>query len=324
MGAAANKVMGPVEWVLLVVLAILWGGSFFFGKLALAEVPPFTIVFVRVCLAAVALHVIVLASGLRMPTSLSTWAMFFTMGALNNLIPFSLIFWGQTQIPSGLASILNSTTPLFTVVLAHFLTRDERLTANRVAGVLFGVAGVAVMIGSDALAGLGVHVLAQVAVLGAAFSYACAGIFGRRFQGTPPLITAAGQVTGTSLMMLPIMLAVDRPWTLPMPGLRTWGAMVGLALLCTAVGYVIYFRILAKAGATNLLLVTFLIPVSALLLGTWILGEQLDLKHFAGMGLIALGLGAIDGRPLRFLRQKSDRARPLEAAAEVHHERQAS
>jgi drug/metabolite transporter (DMT)-like permease len=316
MGTVANKAMGPVEWTLLILLSTLWGGSFFFGKMALAEIPPLTLVFGRVSLAAVALHVVVVASGKRMPRAPGPWTAFLMMGALNNLIPFSLIFWSQTHIASGLASILNSTTPLFTVVLAHLLTRDERMTSNRLAGVLLGLAGVAVMIGPDALAGLGAHVLAQIAVLGAACSYACAGIFGRRFQGIPPLVTAAGQVTGTAIMMLPIMLAVDRPWILPLPSSRTWIALAGLALLCTALAYVIYFRILATAGATNLLLVTFLIPVSALLLGTLILGEQLDAKHFGGMGLIALGLAAIDGRPLRLLKAQvlaSKPEQPLES-----------
>jgi drug/metabolite transporter (DMT)-like permease len=300
---AAAKQMGPVEWALLVTLSVLWGGSFFFGKVALADLPPFTVVFGRVSLAALALNLVVLASGQRMPGSPRAWGTFAVMGLLNNLVPFSLIFWGQTHIASGLASILNSTTPLFTVVLAHFLTRDERLTASRLTGVLVGLAGVVVMIGPDVLGGLRANVLAQGAVLCAALSYALAGIYGRRFRGTPPLVTAAGQVTATTVMLLPIMLFADRPWTLPLPGVRTWAAVAGLALLCTALAYVLYFRILAVAGATNLLLVTFLIPVSALLLGGLVLGERLEPRHFGGMGLIALGLAAIDGRPLRVVRK---------------------
>jgi drug/metabolite transporter (DMT)-like permease len=302
MNSVVNKVMGPLEWCLLIILSVLWGGSFFFSKVALAQLPPFTLVFGRVCLAAVALNLAVRATGNRIPRLLQTWRALFIMGALNNLIPFSLIFWGQTQIASGLASILNSTTPLFTVVLAHLFTRDERMTTNKLSGVLFGLLGVAVMIGPDALHGLGANVLAQIAVLGAAISYGFAGIFGRRFRGVSPLVTAAGQVTATSVMMLPIVLVADRPWTLSLPSVGTCGAVVALALLSTALAYVIYFRILAVAGATNLLLVTFLIPVSALLLGMSILGERLDPRHFGGMALIALGLAAIDGRPLRHLK----------------------
>jgi drug/metabolite transporter (DMT)-like permease len=311
---AAAKNMGPVEWALLVTLSVLWGGSFFFGKVALADLPPFTVVFGRVSLAALALNLVVLASGQRMPGSPRTWGTFAVMGLLNNLVPFSLIFWGQTHIASGLASILNSTTPLFTVVLAHFLTRDERLTANRLTGVLAGLVGVVVMIGPDVLGGLRANVLAQGAVLCAALSYALAGIYGRRFRGTPPLVTAAGQVTATSVMLLPVMLLADRPWTLPLPGVRTWAAVAGLALLCTALAYVLYFRILAVAGATNLLLVTFLIPVSALLLGGLVLGERLEPRHFCGMGLIALGLAAIDGRPLRWAKKLLTAGVPKELA----------
>jgi drug/metabolite transporter (DMT)-like permease len=301
MAGSDQRVMAPLEWLLLGALSVLWGGSFFFAKVALADLPPLTVVLGRVGLAAIALNLMVRARGLRMPTSHRAWGAFLVMGGLNNLIPFSLIFWGQTEIASGLASILNATTPLFTVVLAHLLTRDEPMTGNRLAGVLAGLLGVVLMIGPTALAGLGVHVVDQLACLAAALSYAFAGIFGRRFRDMPPLVTAAGQVSATTLMILPVALIVDQPWSLPLPGLATWGALAGLALLSTALAYVIYFRILAAAGATNLLLVTFLIPVSALVLGMTILGERLDLRHFAGMALIGLGLAAIDGRPVGLL-----------------------
>ena len=182
--------------------------------------------------------------------------------------------------------------------MAHFLTSDERLTLNRLGGVLFGVAGVVVTIGPDTLLRLGLNALAQLAVIGAAVSYAFAGIYGKRFRGNPPIVTAAGQVTGTAVMMIPVALLVDRPWTLPLPSLTTWGALAGLGLLSTALAYIIYFRLLAGAGATNVLLVTFLIPVSALFLGITILGEQLDPRHFLGMAMIGLGLAAMDGRAL--------------------------
>ncbi len=307
MPPSKHRVMGPAEWLLLVTLSVLWGGSFFFAKVAIAELPPFTVVLARVGLAALALLLIVVASGQRLPRSARLWGAFLVMGALNNLIPFSLIVWGQTQIASGLASILNATTPLFTVVLAHVLTRDERLTPGRFAGVLAGLAGVAVMIGPETLAGLGGPLPAELAVLGAALSYALAGIFGRRFRGTPPLVTALGQVSASTLLILPLALLADRPWTLPPPGPATLCALAGIALLSTALAYVIYFRILAAAGATNLLLVTFLIPVSALILGTTVLGEHLTGGQLAGMALIGLGLAAIDGRPLVWLRRRFGR-----------------
>jgi drug/metabolite transporter (DMT)-like permease len=228
------------------------------------------------------------------------------MGALNNLIPFSMIFWGQTRIASGLASILNATTPLWTVLLASFLTRDEKLTVGRIAGVLIGFLGVAAVIGPAAFGGFGLDVVAQLAVLAAAVSYALATIFGRRFRamGIPPLMTAAGQVAATSLLILPMVLLVDRPWQLVLPSPVAWASILSLALLCAALAYVVYFRILAVAGATNLALVTFLIPVSAVLLGAVVLGERLEPRQFVGMTLIAVGLAAIDGRlPRHLIRQ---------------------
>jgi len=241
MRTSAVKAMGSWEWFLLIFLSLLWGGSFFFSEVALSELRPFTIVLGRVGIAAIVLNLMVRATGYRMPSSPKIWSTFLVMGLLNNLIPFSLIFWGQTQISSSLAAILNATTPLWTVLLAHFLTVDERLTPNRLGGVLFGLVGIVVMIGPDALQGFGLNVLAQVAVVGAAVSYAFAGIYGKRFRGTPPIVTAAGQITCTTLMIIPIALLVDQPWLLPMPSLKIWGAILGLALLSTALAYIIYF-----------------------------------------------------------------------------------
>jgi drug/metabolite transporter (DMT)-like permease len=213
---------------------------------------------------------------------------------------FRLYFfvWGQHRIAGGLASILNATTPLFTVLAAHLLTPDEKLTSPKGVGVVVGFVGAAIMIGPDALGSLGGGMLAQLACLAAALSYAFAGIFGRRFKrmGVAPLATAAGQVSASTILLLPIMLLFDHPWTLPMPHAATWGAVLGVALLSTALGYVLYFRILAAAGATNLLLVTFLLPVSAILLGALVLGEVLQPRHFLGMAFIGLGLVFIDGR----------------------------
>ena len=235
------------------------------------------------------------------------WAAFFGAGLLNNAIPFSLIVWGQQHIASGVASILNASTPLFTVVFAHMLTDDERMTGGRVAGVLVGFAGVAVMIGAGTVRAMGADLAAQLACLGAAVSYALASVFGRRFRamGVAPMTTAAGQLVASSVLLVPPMLLIDRPWTLPMPGVGVVGALVGVAALSTALAYVLYFRILATAGATNLALVTFLIPISAILLGLLFLGESLQLREVVGMLLIGLGLAAIDGRPWRALRRRA-------------------
>jgi drug/metabolite transporter (DMT)-like permease len=226
------------------------------------------------------------------------------MGLLNNAIPFTLFVWGQHHIASGLAAILNATTPLFTVLVAHLLTEDERLSPGKVLGLCMGLLGVILMLGAELLAGLGTALFAQIACLAAALSYAFAGIFGRRFKrmGVPPLATATGQVTASSLLILPLVLVVDQPWELQAPSLASWAAMLGIGVLSTALAYILYFRILAAAGATNLLLVTFLIPVSAILLGGLLLGESLETKHFVGMGMIGFGLALIDGRIIGRLR----------------------
>lgn len=292
-----HRSMNSGEWGLLVLLSVLWGGSFFFVEVALQGVPPLTLVFLRVGIGAAALLAVMRFTGARLPRGLAAWRAFFVMGLLSNAIPFSLIAWGQTQLTGGLAAVLNAMTPIVGAVLAHFLTSDEKLSANRVVGLALGLAGVAVMMGPAALAGLGAMVLAQAAVLGATVSYAVASIFGRRaFAAYPPLIPATGQLVCSALVMLPVALLFDRPWTLPVPSLDAVGAFIGLGVVSTAAAFLIYFRMLKTAGATNLMLVTMLIPVSAILLGAAFLGEALEPREIGGMALIALGLVAIDGR----------------------------
>lgn len=285
-------------WLWLLSLSVLWGGSFFFAKVALSELGPFTVVFARVSLAALALALVV---PLRRD---APWPAYFAMGFLNNALPFSLIFWGQTEIASGLASILNATTPLFTLIVAHFLTVDEKIDRTKIAALLTGLSGVVVLIGPAAL-DAGAALWGQAACLAAALPYAFAGVYGRRFRrmGIAPTEAAAGQVTASAVLILPIMLIVDKPWLLAAPpSLMVYLALGGLALLSTALAYVLYFRILEVAGATNLLLVTFLIPVTAILLGALVLGERLEPRHFAGMALIGVGLALIDGRVTGLLR----------------------
>jgi len=283
---------------MLLILSLIWGGSFFFIEIAISDLPPLTVVFLRVALAAVALWLFIIVMGLRPPMGLRAWRAFLIMGLLNNAIPFTLIVWGQTHITSGLAAILNASTPLFTVILAGSLLADERTTPMKLIGVILGFAGVLLMIGPSTLGGLGADLLAQIAVLGAAMSYAFAGVFGRQFKamGIDPVVTATGQITASAIIMAPIALYIDRPLSLDIPAMAPVAAIICLAILSTAVAYILYFRILASAGATNLLLVTFLVPVSAILLGSLVLGESLEPIHFLGMALIGLGLSAIDGR----------------------------
>jgi drug/metabolite transporter (DMT)-like permease len=302
---AIHRTMTAAEWAMLVVLSVLWGGSFFFVGVAVHALPPFTIVLLRVAVAALALAAVARIAGIPLPRETRVWGALAVVSLLNNVLPFTLIVWAQTLIPSGLASILNATTPLFTVLVAHACTTDEKLTRGRLSGVLLGFLGVAVLLGGTLRPAASGEVLAELACLAAALSYAFAGVYGRRFRamGVPPLATAAGTVTVASLVMLPLALAVDRPWSLPAPPAGALAAVLALGILSTAVAYILYYRILATAGATNLLLVTLLIPVSAILLGVLVLGEAVAPRQAAGMAMIALGLAAIDGRPLAAARR---------------------
>ncbi|MHC8510369.1 MAG: DMT family transporter [Rhodospirillales bacterium] len=296
--------MTTFEWMLLAVLSLLWGGSFFFTEVALFELPPMTVVAVRVAGAALILHIVLICMGRPVRAAPGTWRDFFIMGLLNNAVPFSLIVWGQTHIASGLAAILNAATPLFALIVAHLWTTDEKLTGARLAGVLTGFAGVAVLVGPSVFGTLGDKTWAQVAILGAALSYAFAGVFGRRFKDVRPSTAAAGQLTASAAVMLPLAAFADAPWTLAMPGPATLWALAGLAALSTALAYVIVFRILGAAGAVNLLLVTLLIPPVAVTLGVLFLNETLDTAQMFGMALIGLGLLCVDGRVFAVFRRR--------------------
>ena len=298
--------MTPAQWGLLALLSLLWGGSFVGAEVALREFSPLSVVFARVALAALALLLVVRWRGLSMPRGVAGWLPFLVMGLTNNVLPFLLIVWGQTRIGAGLAAILNATTPLFAVLLAHGLGH-ERLAGRRIAALAGGVAGVAILVGPSALAGLGAQGLAQVAILGAALSYACAGVYGRRFREQPALVTAAGQVSGSSLL-LPLLL-FDPPWRHALPGTDTLLALLSLGLLSTAAAYIIYFRLLASAGATNLMLVTLLVPVSAIAMATVLLGEAVGARQLLGMACIGLALLLLDGRPLTWLQARLGPAR---------------
>ena len=308
---AVDAQMGGAEWGLLLLLSLLWGGSFFFVEIAVRELPTFSIVALRVGIAALVLWGVVAALGLPVPRGRAAWSAFLVMGVLNNAVPFGLFVWGQQTISSSLASILNATTPLFTVVVAGLLLADERVTAAKVVGVLVGFAGAVAVIGPGAFAAVGTYLWAQLACLGAALSYAFAGVFGRRFRrlGVDPVVVAAGQVTMSTLLLMPLAAVADRPWTLAAPSLAVWLAVFGLAVLSTAAAYVLYFQLLARTGATNLSVVTFLIPVSAIGLALLFLGESLHAADMAGMVMIGIGLLAIDGRILRWFRPEARRRR---------------
>ena len=290
------------DWGLLGILSILWGGSFFFNGVALKELPPFTLVFLRVALAALILLPVLRAYRIGFPRGFSGWQPFFGIALLNNVLPFSLIVTGQTYIASGLASILNATTPLFTV-LVMAASGDEKLVMRRVAGVFAGLIGVIILhgqdLGFDNSQGIGI-----LLCLAAAFSYGLSALYARRkLSNSPPLATATFQLLASSLMMAIVAAVVERPWQLPMPGATTWLSMAGLAALSTALAYIVFFQILRRSGSSNVMLVTLLIPVTALLLGYLVLGESISSREIAGAIVIGSALLLIDGRVFDLVRR---------------------
>jgi drug/metabolite transporter (DMT)-like permease len=307
-----RTVMNRSDWLILGALALIWGGAFVFIGVAVRHVHPHTYVWLRLSNAAVAMWLFLKVKGQGLGLPRQVWGSILLLALLNNALPFTLFGWGQTHIASGLASILNATTPIWGVLVAHVFTRDERMSPRKITGVLLGFAGVATMIGPTLLANIGTDALAQLACIAASLSYALAAVWARRFkgQGLSPMSVTTGQLTAGALVMLPLAMFVDQPWTQPLPPLSAWGAIVALALLCTAFGYVLYFRLIDSAGATNALLVTLLVPPVAILLGGLFLGESLAPQDFLGLALIALGLAAIDGRLLSLLRTPSPRRAP--------------
>lgn len=292
----------PVAAAMMLALASLWGGSFFFAEVALTEVPPMTIALFRVGLALPMMLVIVRLRGVAISRALRVWGAWLVMGALNNAIPFTLIFWGQTRIESGLAAILNGTTAVFAAVVAAIFLRDEPLTLRKLGGAGLGLAGVAVIIGPDLLGGLDLTDLAQLAVLGAALSYAFAGTWARRTLSDQPAdANAFGMLAGSTVLMIPLVLMVDGVPALDLAA-PVWAALLALAFLSTALAYMLYFGILARAGAANLLLVTLLIPPVAVVLGAVFLDERLSPGALYGFALIATGLLVTDGRAATRLR----------------------
>ena len=303
------------DWTLLAVLSVLWGGSFFFNGVVLKELPPLTVVLLRVALAAMILLPVLRAYQIRFPVGLTGWKPFFAIALLNNVLPFSLIVIGQTYIPSGLASILNATTPLFTVMVMA-AAGDEKLHARRVVGIVTGLIGVIILHGQDLhgqdlhgqdlhgqdpgfQSGEGVGILLCLA---AAFSYGLSALYARRkLSNSPPLATATFQLLASALMMTIVAAVFERPWQLPMPGVTTWLAMIGLAALSTALAYIVFFQVLRRSGSTNVMLVTLLIPVTAILLGYLMLGESISLREMIGALVIGSALLLMDGRVLKLI-----------------------
>lgn len=290
---------GPMslkDWGQLLLLGAIWGGSFFFARVAVAEMHPLVLVLFRVAIAAIALHIYLLLRGPSFKLALPHVGLFFLLALTNNVIPFSLIFAGQTQLGAGIASVLNATTPFWTLIVANAMTADEKLSWNKLAGIGLGIAGTAVMVGPGVIAGLGGPVWPKFALIGASLSYAFALMVARRLKSVPPPVLATGQLTASTIIMIPVILSTTGAAGLFSASMPVWAAVFGLALLSTAFAYILYFNLVASAGATNASLVTLIVPVSAILLGIAFLGEHIEMFELFGMLLIGLGLITIDGR----------------------------
>jgi drug/metabolite transporter (DMT)-like permease len=295
--------MHAIDWLLLLLLSVLWGATFFFIAVALPEVPPLTLVFLRVAIAAIALVPLVFVLGHRMPATAADWWPFAVQATINNVIPFTLMVYGQTRIAGSLAAVLNATTPLFTLIVFR-LFAGEPLTRAKLAGVLIGIAGVAVLVGPAALTSNASSVIGMLCILGGALSYAVSALWMRRLRHIPPLVSSGAQLACSSVMLLPIAAVADQFWSLPLPSSAAIAAVLGFALLSTALAYIVFFRISATAGPHNVMLVTLLIPVTATSLGVLILGETLAANQVAGGLIIASGLVVIDGRTFEWLERR--------------------
>lgn len=296
--------MGRSEWIMLGVLALIWGSAFVFIKVAVDNFNPLTYVWLRLVIAAMALIGIARLAGHKLTFPPVVWAAVGLLALLNNVVPFLLFGWSQQHIASGLAAILQSTTPIFGVLAAHIATSDEKLTKGKLIGATVGFVGVATMIGPQIAGDGGNHLLAQVACLFASLLYALAGIFARRFKamGVNPMQLAAAQFIAGAIMLTPVALTFGQSFATLPTSWAAWGAVLALAIACSAFAYVLFFKLIERAGATNSLLVTLLVPPVAIVVGAIIFGEQLGLNQFFGLLLIGAGLAVIDGRVWKRLR----------------------
>ena len=294
--------MAVADWIRIAFLSLVWGGSFFFVEVMLEAMPPMTSVLGRLIVGLAGLVGLLKLLGHPLRPLMTQWRSFALIGLINNAIPFSLISFGQTEITGSLASIINASTPIMTAVVAHQLTTDERLSLRKALGIAFGFGGVLVLFGPTAIQG-GASLLGMAAGLTATVCYAFGSVYSKRLKSNPPMLNATGQVLYGTLWMFPVVCLIDQPWSLPMPGIGPWLALMGIGLLSTTLAFFIYFRVLKSAGASNVVLVTFLVPVSASALGIAFLGEVLAIQHILAYLLIALGLAIIDGRIVARLAQ---------------------
>lgn len=276
--------------LLLFILGGIWGTSFLFIKIVVGEVPPMTLVAGRLGLASAAMWVFLRLRGVPFPRERRLWGIYAITGLLNGALPFTLISWGEQYISSGLAALLQSTTPIFTIILAHFLTRDDRFTAKKMLGIVLGFVGVGLLMWPELRGGVRDSLWGQLAIVGSSISYAIASIFARqRLNDQPPFVSAAGQFTMGFVYILPLSLLIERPFNLS-PSWTALASWVTLALLGTVVAYAIYYTLLQRTNATFTTTVTYIVPINGLLLGALILHEHIHAGLLVSLGLILSGV----------------------------------
>jgi drug/metabolite transporter (DMT)-like permease len=293
--------MGPSEWLMMGACAFLWGSAYVSNVYAMAEIPHMTLTAGRLLFAILLLWPVALLSGVRFPVDLAAWRPFMVFALLSNIIPYQFVLKGQTGTTAGLAAVLGATAPLFTILLAHYFTSDERITVNKIAGVLVGIAGVAVVMGPEAFKGLTTEVVAKLCLIVASILYAVGGIYAKRLAGFQPLQIATMQMTCGFLIAVPLALWMDHPWKLTMPSATALTAVLLTGVFGSALAAITYFRVFTRAGATNAMLVTLLVPVTPIALGAVLRGEWLSAREILGAAVIALALLIIDGRLVRAL-----------------------
>lgn len=288
--------MNGKNLLLLITLAALWGPSFLFIKVAVEEIPPLTLVLGRVAVGTAFLLIVLLSQGRRLPTDRRLWRHLAVVAMLHNALPWVLLSWGEQYIDSALASILNGTTPLFTIILAHFLVAGDRMTVPKMLGVLLGFAGLFLLILPSLSGGAQASTWGLLAVTAAAAVYGVAMIYSRNhLRGLPPLVAPASQLLLATGSMLPVALLVDRPWTLDRPSTVALGSLFLLGILGTGLAFIVYYRLLETANPTYISMVTYVIPVFGVVLGVLVLGEQLTWYALAGFALILLGVMVVNG-----------------------------
>ena len=294
--------LGPTEWGLIALQAMFWGSTFFFIAIARQHVPPLTLSVIRLVPAALLLTAIVSAMGLRWPATWREWRHLLVFSALNNAVPFLLIIYAQRQVTGGIAAIFMAMGPLWALLLTPWFVAEERFTWQRLAGILVGITGVAVITGASGSAGTG---SAQAMLVLATILFASANIYARKFLGGHhPFVIACGQIIGAFVLTLPLALAIEQPFQMPNPGTQIWLAMLAMGLLGSGLAPLCHFTVLRRAGPVNSMLASIVVPVTPVVLGALFLGERLSQHEFIGAGIIACGLLIIDGRPLKWVRSK--------------------